>query len=235
MPLLYTDGLSRSFGGVTAVDDLDIAVEQGSITGLLGPNGAGKTTTFNLISGILQPDTGSIYYQDEEITSLPSHKRARRGIGRTFQLARVFDEMTVRENLLVVPSPVDDPGAEIDRLLSLVELEDESDSFCSELSGGQKVLVGMVRTLMLRPDLVLLDEPFAGVNPGLVDDIASLLEQLRSEEGVTILLIDHDIDKVSEVCDDIIIMVNGKELIHDVPETVRDDERVIESYIGGQA
>jgi branched-chain amino acid transport system ATP-binding protein len=235
MGILETTDLKRTFGGLVAVDNLNIEIEENAITGLIGPNGAGKTTTFNLLSGSLQPDSGTIRYQGEDITGDPAYTRARKGLGRTYQLARLFNEMTVKENLMVVPTDADDPEAEAERLISLVELDDERDSFCSELSGGQKVLVGIIRMLMLQPNLILLDEPFAGVNPGLVDDIAELLQMLRNEEGVTILLIDHDLDMISEVCDDVIVMVNGEQLVHDTPEQVRRDERVISSYIGGEA
>jgi ABC-type branched-subunit amino acid transport system ATPase component len=233
MSILETNDLSRSFGGMTAVDNLSTTVEDGSITGLIGPNGAGKSTAFNLMTGILEPDSGTVRFRDEDITGLPPYSVASRGMGRTFQQARIFDQMTVRENLEVVPYDGDDGDAEINRLLSLIELTDEEESFAGKLSGGQQVLVGIARVLMLQPDLVLFDEPFSGVNPGLVDDIRQLLERLRTEEGVTILIIDHEIDEISELCDEIIVMAEGRQLTKGTPEEVRTDERVIASYLGG--
>lgn len=233
MSILKTDNLRRSFGGMVAVDDLSITVEEGSITGLIGPNGAGKSTAFNLITGMLKPDAGTVYFDDEDVTGEPPYDMARRGVGRTFQHARIFDEMTVRENLAVVPYEGDDIDAEIDRLLGIVQLEDERESFAGELSGGQQVLVGIARTLMLQPKLVLFDEPFAGVNPGLVDDIRVLLRRLRDEEDVTVFIIDHEIEEISELCEEVIVMAEGTELVKGTPEEVMSDERVIGSYLGG--
>lgn len=233
MSILKTDNLRRSFGGMVAVDDLSITVDEGSITGLIGPNGAGKSTAFNLITGMLEPDSGTVYFDDEDVTGEPPYDIARRGIGRTFQHARIFDEMTVRENLAVVPYDGDDIDAEIDRLLRIVQLEDEKDSFAGELSGGQQVLVGIARTLMLSPKMILFDEPFAGVNPGLVDDIRDLLRRLRDEEDVTVFIIDHEIDEISALCEEVIVMAEGTELVNGTPQEVVNDERVIGSYLGG--
>ena len=233
MSMLETDDLRRSFGALVAVDDLSIEVEEGSITGLIGPNGAGKSTAFNLITGMLEPDAGTVYFDDEDVTGEPPYDMARRGIGRTFQHARIFEEMTVRENLAVVPYGGDDIDAEIDRLLGIVQLEDEKESFAGELSGGQQVLVGIARTLMLDPKVILFDEPFAGVNPGLVDDIRALLVRLRDEEDVTVFIIDHEIDEISALCEEVIVMAEGTELVTGAPKEVMNDERVIGSYLGG--
>jgi len=233
MSILKTEKLRRSFGGMVAVDDLSITVDEGSITGLIGPNGAGKSTAFNLITGMLEPDAGTVYFDDEEVTGEPPYDIARRGIGRTFQHARIFEEMTVRENLAVVPYDGDDIDDEIHRLLRIVQLEDEKESFAGDLSGGQQVLVGIARTLMLGPKLILFDEPFAGVNPGLVDDIRELLVRLRDEEDVTVFIIDHEIDEISALCEEVIVMAEGTELVTGAPEEVMNDERVIGSYLGG--
>ena len=233
MGILEVEDLKKSFGALAAVDGLTMSVEEGSITGLIGPNGAGKSTAFNLITGMLQPDSGSVHFRGEDITDWEPYEVAQGGVGRTFQHARIFERMTVRENLEVVPSPADDVDAEIDRMLSLVELEDEVDSFGEELSGGQQVLLGIARTMMLQPELVMLDEPFAGVNPGLVSDISALLRQLRDEEGRTIFLIDHEIDEIAALCDEVIVMAEGKQLVRGNPQAVRTDERVIDSYLGG--
>lgn len=233
MGILETEDLHRSFGGINAVDGLTMTVEAGSITGLIGPNGAGKSTAFNLISGTIKPDRGTVRFHEENITGEAPHAIADRGMGRTFQGSRVFEGMTVRENLAVVPSEGDNPGEEIDRLLELVELTDEEDSFAGDLSGGQQVLVGIARVLMLQPDLVLFDEPFSGVNPGLVEDIRELLGQIRDEQGVTVFIIDHEIDEISALCDRVIVMAEGKQLVKGTPDGVRTDDRVIESYLGG--
>jgi neutral amino acid transport system ATP-binding protein len=233
MAILEVDELRKSFGAVAAVDGLTMAVERGSITGLIGPNGAGKSTAFNLITGLIQPDSGTVRFHGTDITGQQSYEVAQDGIGRTFQHARIFDKMTVRENLEVVPSPAADPDAEVERLLSLVELDTHQDAFGEELSGGQQVLLGIARTLMLQPELIMLDEPFAGVNPGLVSDIARLLRQLRDEEDRTVFLIDHEIDEIAALCDEVVVMAEGKLLVRGEPDDVRTDERVIESYLGG--
>jgi len=233
MSILKTENLRRSFGALVAVDDLSITLEEGSITGLIGPNGAGKSTAFNLITGMLEPDAGTVYFDNQDVTGEPPYDMARRGIGRTFQHARIFEEMTVRENLAVVPYNGDDIDAEIDRLLGIVQLTDERESFAGELSGGQQVLVGIARTLMLDPKVILFDEPFAGVNPGLVDDIRDLLVRLRDEEDVTVFIIDHEIDEISALCEEVIVMAEGTELVNGTPEEVMNNERVIDSYLGG--
>lgn len=233
MAILEVEDLRKSFGAVSAVNGLTMTVDEGSITGLIGPNGAGKSTAFNLITGLLQPDSGTIRFHDQDITGWESYEVAQGGIGRTFQHARIFNKMTVEENLKVVPSPASNTDAEVDRLLSLVELEEHRNAFGEELSGGQQVLLGIARTLMLRPELIMLDEPFAGVNPGLVSDIANLLRQLRDEEERTVFLIDHEIDEIAALCDEIVVMAEGKLLVRGQPEDVRTDERVVESYLGG--
>lgn len=232
MGILDVENLERSFGGQIAVDCLTMTVEPRSITGIIGPNGSGKTTTFNLITGLLEPDGGSVRFEGRDITGWKPYDIADAGLGRTFQQARVFEKMTVLENLLAVDSPAEDVDAEADRLLEFVELDGERDSFASDLSGGQQVLLGLARTLMLDPELILLDEPFAGVNPGLVDDIQAMLEDLRSEQDKTVLIIDHEIDEISELCDELIVLVEGKQLLKGVPQTVRENERVRSSYLG---
>lgn len=230
--ILQTSGLRKSFGGTTAVDGLDMAIGREKITGLIGPNGAGKTTTFNLITGMIKPDSGNVSFNGEDITGLAPHNIPKRGIGRTFQHARVFEEMTVIENMLVVPCPTD-PEQEAERLLSFVELADMWNSYGSDLSGGQKILLGLARTLMLNPSLIMLDEPFAGVNPGLVEDMSKLLLELANEKGVTIFMISHEVTNLAEIADEIIVMNHGKNLMKGNPQDVQTDERVIEAYLGG--
>lgn len=231
--ILEVRRLHKSFSGITAVDGLNMGVDRNSITGLIGPNGAGKSTAFNLITGTHTPDEGTVVFDGEDITGRAPHDIAQRGIGRTFQHPRVFGEMTVRENLSIVPCPAEDKEREIERLVSLVDLHSEEYVYANQLSGGQQVLLGIIRTLMLQPKLLMLDEPFAGVNPGLVANIADLLRTLREDDGVTVFLIDHEIDTVSELCDEVIVMHQGQELTKGDPGQVRRDEQVIEAYLGG--
>ena len=232
MGIIDVVDLNRSFGGQQAVDDLTMTVDRESITGMIGPNGSGKTTTFNLITGLLKPDSGRVEFLGTDITGWKPYRIANEGLGRTFQQARVFDEMTLEENLQTVETPADDVDAAVDRWLSFVELDDQRDHYAGNLSGGQQVLLDIARTLMLDPDLLLLDEPFAGVNPGLVDDIAALLERLRTEEGKTVLIVDHEIEEISALCDELVVLVDGHQLLKDEPSVVREDDRVRESYLG---
>ena len=232
MGIIDVADLNRSFGGQQAVDDLTMTVDRESITGMIGPNGSGKTTTFNLITGLLKPDSGRVEFQGTDITGWKPYRIANEGLGRTFQQARVFDEMTLEENLQTVETPSEDVDAAVDRWLSFVELDDHRHHYAGNLSGGQQVLLGIARTLMLDPDLILLDEPFAGVNPGLVDDIAALLERLRTKAGKTVLIVDHEIEEISALCDELIVLVDGHQLLKDEPSVVREDERVRESYLG---
>ncbi|NHN42800.1 ABC transporter ATP-binding protein [Halorubellus sp. JP-L1] len=232
--ILKVQGLTKKFSGMVAVDDLDLEVERGEITGLIGPNGAGKTTTFNLISGMLEPDAGTIEFNGHDLTDEPPYEIPRYGLARTFQSANIFAEMTVLENLMVVPCP-GDVETEAHRLLEFVQLDDHKHLYGSELSGGQKILLGLARAMMLQPVMIMLDEPFAGVNPGLVDNIADLLDELVEEHGVTVFIISHEIEQISSSCDEVIVMSNGQHLVKDVPERVKRDERVVESYLGGSA
>jgi len=181
---------------------------------------------------MLRADDGKIEFKSEDVTHESARQRANMGLGRTFQQARVFDKMTVREHLEVVPREIDDRDAEIDRLIRLVELDDELLSHGEDLSGGQQILLGLARTLMLDPDLIMLDEPFAGVNPGLVEDINALLETLRDEEDRTILIISHEMGEIANICEQVIVMSGGQKLIKDTPAKVQESDAVIESYLG---
>lgn len=230
--LLEVDGLVKRFGGIVALDDVTFDLETGPITGVIGPNGAGKTTLFNLISGFYAPSAGSISLRGERIDGLRMHEIANRGIGRTFQITRPFGQMTVRENLVV--SNYDLEPAErdrrVDEVLDVVELAHQEHTLARNLSGGQQTLLGLGRVLVRDVDLVLLDEPAAGVNPKLVDRIADLIETTSDER--TYMIVEHDITLVSRLCERVLVLNEGR-LIADGPiEEIKEDERVKHAYLG---
>lgn len=251
--MLEVRGLSKRFGGLWAVRDCSLAVEAGSITGLIGPNGAGKTTLFHLISGFYKPDSGKVLFQGRDITGWPPHRLSRLGLYRTFQIPRIFGEMTVLENLMVVPklqageliwNPLVRPRLvrrqerEIRRraeeVLEFVELQHLADEPAKGLSGGQKKLLELARALMAEPVMVLLDEPGAGVNPTLMKKLAQRIQELTTEWGITVFLIEHDMDLVMSLCDPVIVMSEGRVLTQGSPVEIRSDPQVIEAYLGGQ-
>jgi branched-chain amino acid transport system ATP-binding protein len=249
---LRVEGLRKEFGGLVAVDGATFEVEEGSMTGLIGPNGAGKSTTFNCITGVYPPTAGSVYFQGEEITDLTPHQVANRGLVRTFQIARELEEMTVLENMMlalqdqlgesvtysVVPGlreRVRIQEAEMrDRVwetLEFFEIDHLAAEYAGNLSGGQRKLLEIARALMADPGMVLLDEPFAGVNPTLEKKILDRIHDLR-EDGLTFLLIEHDIDLVMENCEHVIVMHQGNVLSEGPPEHIRNNEAVIDAYLG---
>lgn len=232
--LLTTENLRKQFGGLTAVDGIDIAVNDGEILGLIGPNGSGKTTTFNLITGFLEADAGSITFQGHDITDDSPDRIARRGLGRTFQVAKPFGRLTVMDNMLV-PNTGDLVGdRKRDRALEILqelELSRVADERGDNLSGGQKKLLEIARVLMLDPQLILLDEPAAGVNPALMDEIMDRIRSLN-ETGRTIFLIEHDMSVIAELCDRVIVMNNGEIVTTGTFEEIRENERVREAYLG---
>ena len=241
-----------SFGGVLAVDDLSIRLRPGAITGLIGPNGAGKTTAFNILAGSQLPSAGRVLFEGADITALPPHKRAALGIARTFQLAHEFTRLTVVENLMVaadlhggenVFNTVLRRGSyrEAERavhgrareLLGFLGLERLALEPAGSLSGGQKKLLELGRALMREPRIVLLDEIGAGINRSLLAQIADMLLRLRAERGITFCLIEHDLDYVSRLCDEVFVMAGGRLLAQGTVAQVRADERVVEAYFGG--
>ncbi len=251
--LLVVDDLTKSFGGVRAVDRCSLAVREGTITGLIGPNGAGKTTLFNLLTGFHRPDSGRVALRGAEITGLPPYQIFRRGICRTFQIPREFKDLTVLENLLVVPP--DQVGerlwtpwlrrgqirAEDARLrdkaalvLEQVGLTRLADDPAWTLSGGQKKLLELGRTLMADPKILMLDEPGAGVNPTQMKELTRYIQRLAAERSITILLIEHDMDLVMAVCNPVIVMSEGRPLAEGAPDTVRRDPRVLAAYLGAR-
>ena len=252
-PILQIAALSKSFGGVLAVNNCNLSVREGTITGLIGPNGAGKTTLFNLITGAEKPTAGRILFHGRRIDGLPPHRVFHEGIVRTFQIPRELKTMTLLENLMLVPA--NQVGERIwnpllfsgrvsrqERLhfdkamevLEFVELSHLCDEFASHLSGGQKKLLELARTLMCDPKLILLDEPGAGVNRVLMQKLVGKIEVLCQELGITIFLIEHDMDLVTRLCNPVIVMSEGRYLAEGTPDEVKKDQRVLDAYLGGQ-
>jgi ABC-type branched-subunit amino acid transport system ATPase component len=232
MPTLTVDGVRKSFGGVTAVGGVSLALDPGRIYGLIGPNGSGKTTLFNCITGLERPDAGRVSFKGERIDRLKPSAIARRGVGRTFQVIRVFPELTALENLLVVTRG---PRADAERrgreMLEFVKLERLADEYAGNLSYGQQKLVEFVRVLMTDPALILLDEPAAGVNRTLLNDLLAAVSRLR-DEGRTILLVEHDMKVVMGLCETVFVLDHGEKIAEGSPGLIQTDERVIEAYFG---
>ncbi len=242
------------FGGIRAVDGASLTIESGSITGLIGPNGAGKTTLFNVIAGMHRPSSGRVYLDGDDITGLPPHQLFARGVLRTFQIAHEFSTLTVRENLMTVP-----PGqsgerlpnawlrprkiraeeaalrARADEVIEFLKLDAVADELAGNLSGGQKKLVELGRTMMAEPSVVLLDEVGAGVNRTLLKEIAGAILRLNLHRGYTFCIIEHNMELISLLCDPVIVMVEGKVLTQGSAPEVQSDERVIEAYLGAGA
>ncbi len=251
--LLAVRDLVKDFGGLRAIDHCTLEVRGGTITGLIGPNGAGKTTLFNIVTGFIPPDAGRIYFRGEDVTNLPPHRIFAKKLSRTFQIPREHQSMTVLENLMLVPPQQCGeriwnswlrPGAvarDEERIrekalevLDFVDLMPVADEPASKLSGGQKKLLELGRTMMAEPELVLLDEPGAGVNRTLMKRLTDNIEYLCRDQGITFLLIEHDMDLVMNLCDPVIVMSEGRKLTQGSPAEVRADSRVLEAYLGGQ-
>ncbi|MBA2278712.1 MAG: ABC transporter ATP-binding protein [Chloroflexia bacterium] len=231
-PVLSVDDLSKRFGGVQAVDKVSLDIAPGRITGVIGPNGSGKSTLFNLMTGVARADSGAVTFQGTDITRLSSDRINRLGIGRTFQLTRLFGKMSAIENLVVV-SRHDRATAERNaaELLDLVSLGHVRDEYAENLSYGQQKLLEFVRLMMTDPSLIMLDEPFAGVNPIME---RRLLDTMRAwlDAGKTIVLTDHEMAIMMEICDDLYVLDYGEVIAHGPPAVIRDDERVMEAYFG---
>lgn len=252
--LLTARDVVKRFGGVTAVDGMDLEVEAGSMTALIGPNGAGKSTMFNLITGVHVPDGGRIIFDGTDITRKRTSAIAELGLVRSFQIARELKRMTVMENvMLAAPNQIGEsfsyavlPGlrrrviAEETELrerawetLEFFEIDHLAGDYAGTLSGGQRKLLEMARVLMTDPEMILLDEPLAGVNPTLERKLLDRLHELR-EAGYTFLIVEHDMEVIMNHCDPIIVMHQGKRLVEGDAATVTSDERVIEAYLGGE-
>lgn len=230
-PILVVEGARKRFGGRVALDGAACTVVAGSITGVIGPNGSGKSTLFNCIAGTEQLDGGRVTFCDERIDGRPPYKICALGIGRTFQISRLFHEMTALENLIAVAHGMSDVEAVLraQELLAMLEISQLEHKWAAELSYGQRKLVEIGRALMLEPKMMLLDEPFAGINPRLQNRIVDYLDVLR-RRGLTILLVDHEMRIVLNFCDTIYVMSEGKVIAEGAPALVRNDPRVLEAY-----
>lgn len=240
--MLEIDDIHRSFGGLKAVNGASFTVEAGSITALIGPNGAGKTTAFNLVSGVLRPDGGSIRLEGEEITRLAPHEIAARGVSRTFQITRGLSHLTVLENMIAAAPPRRLRGLfaskmarqEVERamdLLDFVGIAHLAGNLAQELSYGQRKLLEFASAMMPNPGLVLLDEPAGGVNPTLLERIVDRIRQLRGD-GITFLIVEHNMDMVMKLCDSVVVMAHGAVLTQDTPAAVQEDPLVLDAYLG---
>jgi len=230
--LLEIKNVTKRFGGITAVNRVSLSLEPGHIYGLIGPNGSGKTTLFNCITGIDPPDSGAIAFRHRRIDRLKPHQIFHRGVGRTFQVIRVFPELTAVENLLVVTEgDFGKARARARELLRLVKLEQLGDEYAGNLSYGQQKLLEFVRVLMTDPQLVLLDEPAAGVNRTLLNDLLDAVRALR-DRGRTVFLVEHDMKVVMGLCETVFVLDHGEKLAEGPPGAIQADERVIEAYFG---
>jgi branched-chain amino acid transport system permease protein len=241
-PLLEVSGLTKHFGGLKAVDGCSFVVPEGSITGLIGPNGSGKTTVFNLIDNTIQADAGEITFDGKRIEKLPSWERAHRGLGRTFQITRLFGEMTVLENVVAAQRSfswqqlgriaVSGPEAKAaEELLEFVGMRDFRDQKAHALSYGQQKLVELAQILMLDPKLILLDEPAGGINPVLIERMAEMIRELNSF-GKTFLIVEHNMPFVLDLCDPIHVLARGATMATGTPEQIQADPAVIDAYLG---
>ncbi|MEO9652928.1 MAG: ABC transporter ATP-binding protein [Roseobacter sp.] len=249
--MIVVDELHKHFGGFHAVDGASLEIAQGSITGLIGPNGAGKTTLFNVIAGVLRPTSGRVRMAGEDITGLPPHALFHKGLLRTFQIAHEFSSMSCRENLMMVPGGqlgetlwntwfgrkrIADQEralrAKADEVLEFLTVEHLADHKAGQISGGQKKLLELGRTMMVDAKVVFLDEVGAGVNRTLLNTIGDAIIRLNQERGYTFVVIEHDMDFIGRLCDPVICMAEGKVLAQGTLAEIKANEQVIEAYLG---
>tara|TARA_E500000178_G_scaffold117123_1_gene117100 strand:- start:4811 stop:5587 length:777 start_codon:yes stop_codon:yes gene_type:complete len=249
--ILSVRNLTKRFGGLVALNNCNIDIEENSITGIIGPNGSGKSTLFNLITGHLKPEEGSVFYNNNDITGLESYELFSLGMLRTFQIAHEFTNMTVVENLMVVPGNQNGESLlysllnrkkineedEILRnkafeVLEFLKIDHLKNELAGNLSGGQKKLLELARTMMVDAKIVFLDEVGAGVNKTLLNDIADSIQRLNKEKGYTFCMIEHDFELISRLCDPIIVLAEGSVLFKGTSNEIRNNDEVIESYLG---
>jgi len=236
MAFLEVDQVHKYFGGIPALQGVSLKVEKGKIHGVIGPNGAGKTTMFNVINGVYTPNEGRVIFKDRKITGLKPNKIASLGIGRTFQVARVFNEMTLMENMMVplIPRRVSKSKGKkkASELLEMAELIHLKDQLGVEISGGQKKLLEFMRTMMADPEVILLDEPFAGINPALIERLIEITFELNQTRGKTFLLISHDIPSIMKLCKNLTVLSAGSTIAEGESEKIRHNPAVIDAYLG---
>jgi len=249
--VLRVENLDKKFGGIHAIRNCSLTVEEGTITGLIGPNGAGKTTLFNLITGFHDPDAGRVYFKDEDITDLTPHEIFEKNLFRTFQITREIQEMTVLENLMLIPrqqtgerlwnswfnrglvtQQEDENRKTALEVLEFLEMEDRRNEIAKNLPGGEKKLLDLGRMMMAEPEMVLLDEPGSGVPPSLQNKVNNYVRNIRDEQGITFLVVEHDMNIIMDLCDPIIVLVDGEKLTKGKPDEIKSNEKVIEAYLG---
>ena len=249
--MINLQNVSLHFGGIRAVDGASFDIRKGSITGLIGPNGAGKTTLFNLVAGMFAPSTGSVILDGEDITGMKPHQLFAKGLLRTFQIAHEFSSLSVRENLMMVPGnqsgeslmntwfhrdlvaqEEEETRSKANEVIDFLNLNHLADAPAGTMSGGQKKLLELGRTMMVDAKVVLLDEVGAGVNRTLLNEIGDAIIRLNKERGYTFCMIEHDMDFISRLCNPVVVMAEGKVLMQGTAEEVKSDENVIEAYLG---
>jgi branched-chain amino acid transport system ATP-binding protein len=242
--VLRTDDVTKKFGGLTAVDAVNIEVNKGEIVGLIGPNGAGKSTLFNCITGALDADDGRVYLQDEDVTNWPEYKIARAGIGRMFQETRIFGAMSVRKNLLLAAQegdanigrllrrPDESLISRSEELLEYVDLGGLAETPAGQLSFGQQKLTEFIMELMAEPNLLLMDEPAGGINPSMLENLIEYIRTANEDEEATIFLIEHNMDFVMEVADRIYVLAHGERIAEGTPDEIQNNQRVLDAYLG---